>query len=70
MVDRELLTKLQAENARLVALLEAHGIVWQSPPRPAASVQTDLDPSKLNTAEKATLFRQLFRGRSDVYPIR
>ncbi len=69
MVDRELLTKLQAENARLVALLETHGILWQSPPNPAA-VKVELDPSKLNTAEKVTLFRQLFRGRTDVYPIR
>ena len=36
MVDHELLSKLQAENARLVALLETHGIVWQPPPNPAA----------------------------------
>jgi superfamily II DNA or RNA helicase len=70
MVDHELLSKLQAENARLVALLESHGIVWQSPPSPAASAQAELEPSKLNTAEKVSLFRQLFRGRSDVYPIR
>ena len=70
MDDRELLTKLQAENARLIALLETHGIVWQSPPTPAASVQAELEPSKLNTDEKVTLFRKLFRGRTDVYPIR
>ena len=70
MVDRELLAKLQAENARLVALLETHRIVWHSPPISAVSEQADLDPSKLNTAEKVTLFSQLFRGRTDVYPVR
>ena len=69
MVDRELLAMLQAENARLVALLETHGIVWQSPPKPVV-VQAELEPSKLNTDEKVTLFRRLFRGRTDVYPIR
>ena len=37
---------------------------------PAASVQAELEPSKLNTDEKVTLFRRLFRGRTDVYPIR
>ena len=68
--DRELLTELQAENARLIAILESHGIVWQSPPMPAASAQAELEPSKLNTDEKVALFRQLFRGRADVYPIR
>ncbi len=70
MVDRELLTKLQAENARLIAILETHGIAWQAPPTQPATVQTDLEPSKLSTDEKVTLFRRLFRGRTDVYPIR
>ena len=68
--DRESLTEIRAENARLIALLESHGIVWQSPPTPAASVQAELEPSKLNTDEKVAHFRQLFRGRTDVYPIR
>ena len=49
--------------------MESHGIVWQSPPNPAA-VQADFEPSKLSTHEKVTLFRRLFRGRTDVYPIR
>ncbi len=64
------MTKLQAENARLISLLESHGIVWQSPPKAAASAQAELEPSKLTTDEKVTLFRRLFRGRPDVYPIR
>lgn len=62
MVDRESLTKLQAENSRLIALLESHGIAWQSQPTPVSSIPADLEPSKLNTAKKVTLFRQLFRG--------
>ena len=70
MVDRELLAALEAENARLVALLETHGIVWQLPASPAASTPTEQEPSKLTTDEKVTLFRRLFRGRTDIYPIR
>jgi hypothetical protein len=32
MPDQDLLAKLQAENARLVALLESHRIEWRQPP--------------------------------------
>jgi hypothetical protein len=32
MPDQDLLSKLQAENARLIALLQSHGIEWRSPP--------------------------------------
>jgi len=60
---------LQAENARLIALLEAHGIEWRSPPESVLHV-SELEPSRLSTAEKVELFRRLFRGRTDVYPIR
>ena len=67
MPDRELLTKLQAENARLIALLESRGIEWRPP---SASLALASEPSKLSTGEKVTLFRRLFRGRMDVYPIR
>ena len=74
MTERSALASLQAENARLTALLEAHGIEWRLPPRPIAvsvSVPTpELEPSRLSTAEKVALFRRLFRGRADVYPIR
>lgn len=60
------LARLHAENTRLVGLLEAHGIAWHLPepgslPTAAASLTTD---------EKVALFRRLFRGRTDVYPVR
>ena len=63
------LAALQAENARLIALLESHGIQWR-PPQPVGLVAREPQPSKLSTAEKVALFRRLFRGRTDVYPIR
>jgi hypothetical protein len=68
--------RLRAENARLTALLEQHGIPWE----PAHSSTTFREtaphhPSEqqhrhLHTAEKVALFRALFRGRNDVYPVR
>jgi superfamily II DNA or RNA helicase len=67
MPDQELLAKLQAENARLISLLESHGIEWRPPP---VSLSSASEPSKLSTGEKVALFRRLFRGRTDVYPIR
>ena len=39
-------------------------------PNPAAVVVQETEPSQLSTAEKVTLFRRLFRGRTDVYPVR
>jgi hypothetical protein len=66
MSDQELLAKLQAENARLVSLLDARGIAW----RPPASVAPTSEPSKLATGDKVALFRNLFRGRTDIYPVR
>lgn len=48
------LARLRAENARLVELLEAEQLVG----------------APLSTDEKVALFRRLFRGRSDVYPVR
>jgi len=61
--------ELKAENARLIALLEANGIQWRVETKhvPAASMP---EPSRLSTGEKVALFRRLFRGRTDVYPIR
>lgn len=67
MPDQELLAKLQAENGRLIALLESRGIEWRAP---SASLALASEPSKLSTGEKVALFRRLFRGRMDVYPIR
>ncbi len=60
---------LRAENARLISLLEYHGIEWRLPPPPAKPVP-EPEPSRLSTGEKVALFRRLFRGRTDVYPVR
>ena len=67
MPGRDDLAALQGENARLIALLESHGIDWRLPrPEPMPTPE----PSRLSTDEKVALFRRLFRGRTDVYPIR
>ena len=63
---------LRAENARLIALLEANGIAWKKPADPVR-VQPppkESEPSNLSTDEKVALFMRLFRGRTDVYPMR
>ena len=70
MTDAKLLAKLQAENARLIALLDAHGVDWRLP-EPVRIQVAQIEPSQqLNTDGKVALFRSLFRGRADVYPIR
>lgn len=61
-------SRLLAENARLIALLEAHGIDWKSHPAPPSAPEPE--PSKLTPAEKIALFSRLFRGRTDVFPVR
>ena len=69
-VDQALeLEAIRAENARLIALLKTHGIEWRLP-QPVAVVAQEAEPSRLSTAEKVALFRRLFRGRTDVYPVR
>ena len=68
MTDVDALAMLRAENARLTALLDAHGIAWRLPPQ--AQTPTAAEPSRLTTDAKVALFRTLFRGRSDVYPVR
>lgn len=79
MSEHHTFSELQAENARLVALLESHGIEWRTPPLPDAQLASvELAPdevpepqrSGLSTADKVALFRRLFRGRTDVYPVR
>jgi hypothetical protein len=47
-------------------LLTSHGIAAQEP-KPPNTTPPRLRPS---TEEKVTLFRKLFRGRTDVVPIR
>ena len=58
--------RLRAENARLIGLLDAHGIAWRLPEPDSAPVAA----ASLTTDEKVALFRRLFRGRTDVYPAR
>ncbi|MBI5579042.1 MAG: DEAD/DEAH box helicase family protein [Deltaproteobacteria bacterium] len=68
--------RLRAEIARLVTLLEKHGIPWE--PEDTATIlheTTARYPCEkqhrlLEPAEKVALFRRLFRGRSDAYPLR
>lgn len=62
------LQSLRTENARLIALLEANGIEWRLPQKIAAIQEAEA--SALTTEEKVALFRRLFRGRTDVYPLR
>lgn len=69
MADHDAFAALQAENARLIALLELHGIDWRLPPKAAPRVQ-EAESLRLSTDDKVALFRRLFRGRTDVYPIR
>lgn len=69
MSKHDSLATLRSENARLVALLDAHKIEWRLPLEPAPSI-SEIEPSRLSSSEKVSLFRRLFRGRTDVYPIR
>jgi hypothetical protein len=63
--------QLHTENARLIALLEKHGISHSTKlPTPAPPVPPARSNLNLSTEEKIALFRRLFRGRSDVYPVR
>ncbi|TAN53036.1 MAG: DEAD/DEAH box helicase [Methylococcaceae bacterium] len=68
-MQREI-TALCAENTRLIALLEAHGIPWRLPPAPEPVMARKAVTAKLDTDQKIALFRRLFRGRADVYPTR
>ena len=69
MADQDSFAALRVENARLIALLEARGIDWRPPPS-NAPVSQQPESSRVSTDEKVALFRRLFRGRTDVYPIR
>ncbi|MGH8077908.1 MAG: TOTE conflict system archaeo-eukaryotic primase domain-containing protein, partial [Lysobacter sp.] len=70
MTEHDPLAALRTENARLVALLETHGIEWRLPLEPAPLASPAAEASRFSTSEKVALFRRLFRGRTDVYPIR
>jgi len=74
MSERDQLAALQTENARLIALLNVRGIEWRLTPQPIppepAPPAPEPESSRFSTAEKMSIFRRLFRGRTDVYPIR
>jgi hypothetical protein len=67
--DANLLTAAQAENARLIAVLEVHGIDWRLPPQLVPVKATAIETSLFNP-HKVALFRGLFSGRTDVFPQR
>lgn len=69
MPESDDLRALQTENTRLINLLEKHGIAWVHTPQTVVLV-AESEPSRLSTAEKIALFRSLFRGRTDIYPLR
>lgn len=70
-MDKQItLADLQAENLQLTTLLEAPGILWRMPAAASQIAPAETEPSKLRTAEKIALFRRLFQGRTDVYPVR
>lgn len=68
------LEALRAENKRLIELLEIHGVDWKFPnkteiePEPIRFIEAEHSP--IGTAEKVNIFRKLFRGRTDIYPVR
>lgn len=66
--------RLRAENAHLSALLERHGISCPklaALPTPAPHAPEPAPTaSSLSIEEKVALFRRLFRGRTDAYPVR
>lgn len=62
------LARLRAENERLLGLLEVHGIDWRLPQ--SAGGHEAVAAASLSTSQKVALFRRLFRGRTDVYPVR
>ena len=70
MPELDTLAALQNENARLIALLEANGIDWRLRPEPDTSSTPPEESLRLHPNDKIALFRRLFQGRTDVYPIR
>lgn len=68
------LVRLHAENVRLTALLPT---TVPAPGKSAPTVRREPSPAGRNTSapilspdQKVQLFRRLFRGRTDVYPLR
>lgn len=66
------LDQLRRENLRLVALLDNHSINWRLPDQTICETAASVDAEQTNftSAEKIALFRRLFHGRTDVFPVR
>jgi hypothetical protein len=62
--------ELQQENTRLKNLLATHNIPWAEETAPPPLSPTEKPAHQFSSEEKIALFRRLFRGRSDVYPVR
>lgn len=64
--------RLQVENTRLTQLLEANRIEWrvQEPVITITPLKESKTQNHLSIKQKIKLFRKLFHGRSDVYPVR
>lgn len=70
---RDKLHRLIEENAHLKALLTQHGIQWEQSILAETALPSQapaLNPASFTTNDKIALFRHLFRGREDVYPLR
>ena len=72
--DNDEIKSLRAEATRLKALLSLHGIEWQlpavTPSAPALVAPLTVPHRQLSSEEKIALFRRLFQGRNDTYPVR
>ena len=71
-IEAELI-QLRVENDILKALLATHGIVISQQATPPVIVADSILPSVVSTLTpdaKIKLFRRLFHGRNDVYPVR
>jgi len=68
MANHDEVAALRAGNPRPIALLEMHGIESRLQQLPSPLPVSE--PSRMSTGEKVALFRRLFRGRTDAYPIR
>jgi len=64
MSELDRLRVLDAENKRLIALLDSHGVDWRLDANgsSAPNAQPSPEPTHISTNEKVALFRPLFRG--------
>lgn len=69
MTDQETLAKLRAENARLVALLDAHGVEWRLPAEPVVADTSEAEASRLSTNQKVALRVLLGVARMGLQPL-